>query len=375
MGNRDIVVKTMPNINSYLRFNRFIMTRTKRAIAFWIGPIIFFILGWAMIIAEEQIMGVMFIIISLLTIGLMFLLNMILAKRVMKSSKFYTDSGINIYTLNDEGIEYKTNNMSVFFKWDQVYRVYETNYSFYVMQDNMQSIIIDKRYISEDQSANIKALLELKLDKKHFKIKTNKYKAIQYSKETIPIEILQDAEKMASSEKNYEITVTTTLNLDSCIKFNNFHLFKGSNGMIVIFTPVIFLIISLLNYVDNDIIGAIVFIIAALLMIPLMMLLTLIIVKKNFKSNKFLASVTDVFFGFSNEGITQIATGCTSNFKWDQIYRVYETKNNFYLYVSKMQAQIILKSDFEEGGVEKVKELMNSNLTKKQNKLKLSKKM
>ena len=375
MENKNIIIKTIPNINSYLRLNRFIMTRTKRAIAFWLGPIIFFILGCIMIIAEQQIMGVIFIIISPLTTGLMFLLNMIFAKRVMKSSKFYTDGGINIYTLNDEGIDYRTNYTSAFFRWDQVYRVYETNYSFYLMQDNMQTIIIDKRYISEDQFKNIKRLFELKLHKKHFKVKTNKYKAVQYNKETIPPEIIQASEKMTSSEKNYEITVTTTLTLDSCIKFNNFHLFKGFNGVIVIFTPVIFLIISLLNYIDNDIIGAIVFIIIALLMIPLIMLLTLIIVKKNFKSNKFLASITDVFFGFSNEGITQIAKNCTSDFKWDQIYRVYETKNNFYLYVSKMQAQIILKSDFEKDGVEKAKEFMNSKLTKKQNRLKLSTKI
>jgi len=371
MENKDILIKVVPDINSFIRLNRFLLTRTKRAIMFFTLPIMFFLLGIIVAITGDVTEGIIFIIISPLFIMLCLSLNKFLVKRNFKASKFYTDENKIIYVIKDNGIEMKIASNSMSIKWEQIYKIYDTNYSLYIMQDNMQSIIIDKKYITENQASIMKALFEDKLARKRYICKTSKNKAIQYLTEVDAKQEESSVEevKTDADEINYDVTVTTTMTFDAVIKFNYFHLFKGTNRVMIIVLPSIFLLLTLINYMSNGVADAIVPFVIAIAMIPAMLLVTRIFAKRNFKSNKFIASVTDIFYGINEEGITQITKGSKGIFKWSQIYRVYETKDCFYVYISKMQAFVISKADFKEGKLEEAKGIMNNKLTKKQNKL------
>jgi hypothetical protein len=370
MEDNKIIINALKDTNSFLRLNRFVMTRTKRAIGFWLGPVIFFILGITLVLIDEAVTGVIFMLLAPTMLGMMLFLNRIIAKRMLKTAKFYSDRGNITFELNENVMVYKTGTSSISIKWEDFYRVYETNYSFYLMQDNIQCFIIDKKYLSEVQAKRIKELLKEKLGVKKFRNKVNKNKAIKYIDENTEINVkeLINTDEPPTSEVNYDVTLTTTMNFGDFMKFNYFHLFKGFNKVIVMVFPLIFWGISALNYFEGDYVGVIVFVVLGILIVPSMMFFTRILVKKNFKSSKYLKSITDVFLGINSDGLTQATQISSSQFKWHEVYRAYEQKKYFYIYVSSRQAVILPKADFEEGGIEKLRQVMNANLTKKQNK-------
>lgn len=372
MEDNKIVIKAMHDSESFLRLNRFLMLRTKRAFAFWMAPALFLFFGILCLVMGEFVFGFVFIALSPALIGLMLFLNRMLAKLLLKSSKFYTETRIITYELDEEGMVYKTNNTSLAVKWQDIYLVYESTYSFYLKQDTVQSYILDKKYMTEYQANKLREFLKNKIEVKKYKDKTNKHKPVKYLDENTELnfkeEIIENEKQI--SEVNYDVTLTATMTLEEFLKFNYFHLFKGTNKLIVIFFPIIFLILGFLSYLEGNLEETIVLTLFVILMPPLMIIFTRISVKKNFKSNKFIQSITDVFYGFNSDGITQISKVSRSEFKWTQVFRVYEQKEFFFIYLSRMQALIIPKAALGEGGVGRLRLLMNNTLAKKQNKLK-----
>jgi len=180
MKNDNILITVTPEIESFIRLNRFILTNTKRAIYFWAAPAVFFFMGIIMALTGDKLGGVIFIIMSPLCVSFMLSLNALLIRKNFKSSKFNSEIKEITYILNDKGIEMKTQVASRDFTWEHINMIYDTNYSFYIMQDNSQSIIIDKKFITEEQAAIIKAMAEEKLGEDRYICKINKNKAIKH---------------------------------------------------------------------------------------------------------------------------------------------------------------------------------------------------
>lgn len=59
-----------------------------------------------------------------------------------------------------------------------------------------------------------------------------------------------------------------------------------------------------------------------------------------------------------------IASG-TSTMRYDALYRAYETKNAFYLYISPLQAYLLTKKDVVKGTPEELRALLQSKLPPK----------
>ncbi|HEY5561699.1 MAG TPA: hypothetical protein VIK72_08100 [Clostridiaceae bacterium] len=112
MQNRAIKIITTPNMKSILRLNRFIMMRTKRAIAFWIVPSIFLILGLVMIIAGQKIGGIIFISLSPLFVAIyIYIYISKVQAQIICKSDFQEDGVEKIKQLMNNKLTKKQNKM------------------------------------------------------------------------------------------------------------------------------------------------------------------------------------------------------------------------------------------------------------------------
>jgi len=373
--NNDILIKVVPELSSYMRLNRFLLTRTDKALILLILPLFCVQMGIFSLISGEVGFGKKPFILAIFILILSFVINIFVVKFNFKESKFSTDTKKIIYVINENGIEMKTDIGSRTIKWKQVKKVYDTKYSFYIIYsvindtsfntEKQETIIIDKKFITEKQDVVIKVLLKDTLKKYCYKCKINKNKAIQYLNEAHLKQREDLLEKVESedNDKNFDIEVTTKITGDLAIKFYDFSMFKGGNKVFLIVENLMYFLLAYPIYVKKGIDGILVLFCYWILWVPASVLIRRTIFKRNLKSG------ASNFYGINCEGITEITNSSKESYKWSQIYRVYETKDCFYMYVSKMQAFVISKADFKEGKLEEAKGIMNNKLTKKQNKL------
>lgn len=174
---------------------------------------------------------------------------------------------------------------------------------------------------------------------------------------------------------NELIEVRTNYDEKAFYQYNRFHVFKKNKWVVIIFS-VVFVLLGLLLTLDGDE-GGIIFIVTGLLFPVFMLLFVSLISKLHLKSNKMFADLKNIYFRFNDETIfnevksTDLTT--TNEFKWSKIYRIYETGDSIYIYISNMQAFIIKKSDLINGSVENLRNLISSKASEYKFKIKLLK--
>ena len=170
-----------------------------------------------------------------------------------------------------------------------------------------------------------------------------------------------------------KIEATTKMTYEVYKKYSSFNLTKGKwYKNPVIFMPVLILL-SLINIIlqpENQtlIILLIILIVAEIAMIFLV----------NYAPKKYYKSVEKMFetpsnYTFFDDHIEIISgnpmVSGTSNCKYDLIYKVYEVKDCFYIYISTVQAYIIPKADITEGTAEQLRALLQSRVERKKYKV------
>lgn len=153
------------------------------------------------------------------------------------------------------------------------------------------------------------------------------------------------------------------------LKKLNFFQLKRIKWLIIVIV-LLFLGIGLYNLFYNDRIIGIVWIVAAIIYLPLVIIFTRIGMKKYAKTMSIVSDETYEEYIFDTDEI-QITTTKGDNFysfikaKYNYLYKVIEGNNCFVLYISMNQAHTIMKSDLVEGSIDQLKELLRNNLNNK----------
>ena len=89
--------------------------------------------------------------------------------------------------------------------------------------------------------------------------------------------------------------------------------------------------------------------------------------KVNFEKRKLAKNVKNEYI-FSEDDFqmssNSIESSSSSKIKYSQIYKIYETKDYFYLFLDKASAAIVKKSGIENASTEDLRNLFESNLSK-----------
>ena len=157
---------------------------------------------------------------------------------------------------------------------------------------------------------------------------------------------------------------------DNVTKNLNNHTFKKLWWMFVLFSAIfIFLgVIGILFREDNeDLTYGIFMIVFGLLFTPLVFLITKFMQKKLNKSMHVLSSNTIETYQFYPDKLVIIQR------KWDEyesitnanysyLYKVEETRDCYFLRISKMQSHVVNKADITQGTIEELNEIFSANL-------------
>ena len=104
-----------------------------------------------------------------------------------------------------------------------------------------------------------------------------------------------------------------------------------------------------------------------LLYFPLVLGLSKVFQKKWNKSMSIMSADTEIEFSFDEERCTIIQIkgdeykGVTEA-KYVCFYKVIETKENYFLYISKSQSHVVNKKDLVDGSIEELNEILSKNL-------------
>lgn len=152
------------------------------------------------------------------------------------------------------------------------------------------------------------------------------------------------------------------------MRFNRFHLFR-KNWFLAYLPTILFVVLGLAAYVDDDRSTAYVFWVMAPI-VPLVMLGVMwLAAKRQLKTNKMFASMKNIYYRLDRQGIFNEVKNpklkTTLETDWDNTYRVYESKDSFYIYISNMQAFLIPKADIVTGNPEDLSRMLKELLGKK----------
>ncbi len=152
------------------------------------------------------------------------------------------------------------------------------------------------------------------------------------------------------------------------MRFNRFHLFR-KNWFLAYMPTIVFGILGLAAFIDDDRSAAYGFWVIAPL-IPLMMLAAMwLAAKRQLKTNKMFANMKNIYYRLDRNGIYNEVKNpklkTTLETDWDHTYRVYESKDSFYIYISNMQAFLVPKADFVAGNPDDLSWMLKDVLGKK----------
>ena len=164
-----------------------------------------------------------------------------------------------------------------------------------------------------------------------------------------------------------EVKATFKTNANDNAKFSIY-----SNRKFFIVMPIALTIFCLcltyLIYHEIDDFQLLIFIIGAILLIPLLMLVVLLKSNSSFKSNAF--NNMQAKMTFNDDGISQSSEIGNTTLPYNKIYKIREVKSAFYLYISKSQVMDLQKRYFTcPEDIQTVKTLFTKHIGKKKLKL------
>ena len=118
---------------------------------------------------------------------------------------------------------------------------------------------------------------------------------------------------------------------------------------------------------QSDTVLGIVFICFGVLFTPLVLLLTKVLQKGLNKSMPILSADTAQIFQFYPDKIVITQRKgeeyeATTTAKYSYLYRVEETPDNYFLFISKVQSHVVNKADLVQGTIEELNAILASNL-------------
>lgn len=167
-----------------------------------------------------------------------------------------------------------------------------------------------------------------------------------------------------------EIKATTTYSFELLRNFNKFHLFYRLKWFIPFFVilEIILLIILISSLCFSNIYENSFTIVVNIINILIFPIIFLIIPNIRSRLSKNLFG-TEHNFIFNEEGVTIILSSPDSNgkseIKYDCFEKVYETKDCFYIYLTKLAAYPLPKKDVKENKCEDLIKLLRSKLPTK----------
>ena len=127
--------------------------------------------------------------------------------------------------------------------------------------------------------------------------------------------------------------------------------------------------LSVFTSEDGNIGSGVFFIILGILFFPLVYFLVILVQKAINKSMKIMGPETINDFTFYENVIYQYMERGddlkeTSQYRYVMLYRVYETKTHFFMYISNMQTHVIPKKDITVGTPQELSQFFSINLGK-----------
>lgn len=124
---------------------------------------------------------------------------------------------------------------------------------------------------------------------------------------------------------------------------------------------------------SEDLVFGVLLLSLGVLYTPLVFLLTKVLQKRLNKSMSIMSSDTTQTFQFypdrliikqvkQRHGEEETEFEATTNTKYDYLYRVEETRDCYFMRISKMQTHVVNKSDLTQGTIEELNEILKSNL-------------
>ena len=151
-------------------------------------------------------------------------------------------------------------------------------------------------------------------------------------------------------------------------RFRIFNLFHQELMSMIIMSSIL-IGFGVVMFIFGDSLGLfIASLIIGIILLPATMLTTYTGTKKHFSKNpQFLEHERIFEFDEENYKIITVREGVENVFegKYEELYRTYMTKTNFYLYINKKQAFIVPYNCFIEGSVEELLEIFKGKIPQK----------
>jgi hypothetical protein len=157
------------------------------------------------------------------------------------------------------------------------------------------------------------------------------------------------------------------------MKFNRFHVFRRS-WFVTYLLPLFFVAMGSVAYYDDSLESAIVFWVAAPLSPLLMLAVMYLTAKRHLKTNAMLKNMKNLYYRldrnclFNETNSPKLKTTMESD--WDNVHRVYESNDSYYIYISNMQAFILPKEHLVTGSVDGLSLMLQELVGKKYKKRK-----
>lgn len=159
MGGISINVKMNTRVfKQFSYFNNFRKDFKSKMI--WFFPLAFLLFGIPLFFINSRTLGTIIIIVGFGYPLIYFLLfNLIINKQVY-NQKLYIDRDVYICNFSNSGLfvkDYKGNSIS--FKWNEIYKIFETNEAFYTYVIPQKAYIIPKRNVGFKQGKNLQKII------------------------------------------------------------------------------------------------------------------------------------------------------------------------------------------------------------------------
>lgn len=152
-----------------------------------------------------------------------------------------------------------------------------------------------------------------------------------------------------------EIKATSKYDWETIKKFNLFHSItknKVKNALVLfvdVFCVILFILMGAWELLDLEMIMLFALVFILNLLLAFMML---VLPKIQYKQNKHLhGMINEIIFEEEQMSLSQQGDNATSSttIKYDAVWKIYETKDSFYIYINPRQAYIAEKSNLTGG--------------------------
>lgn len=153
----------------YLKLNKFNMYSAKKStfICLIVLLVIIFLCGIFMLIVGEYRQSIFYLVFTVVFSILYITLPNIQTKKVFNSDNLLKENIKNTFEFYDDKIEIKNKKSTSTLEYSDLYKVYETNDTFYIYLNKMQALIISKDCFLIGDTEKLRTLLLKNFEKKY----------------------------------------------------------------------------------------------------------------------------------------------------------------------------------------------------------------